>query len=452
MSSPQSCARLIGRPITTATQSPTRSERRTMRGWPAPKACAASGATAETGPMPNTNPTNKMRCARPTAAMAPSPSRPMSARSVVIMAIWPSWVSAMGHASLTVSIISARQTPCPARAAALATVIVPGSIMARAPEPTPWQEKGATGGSRAIRGDEELAITVAAWNDRRLDAGDLPAARRDDAGDVLAYQGVKARIAHDASFRAPGARLELRFDERKQTGRGAQQREGGRQGELERDEAHIDDGEVWPLGQPRRIEGANVRCLERNDLRSATQASMQLVATHIDGIDPPGAACQQDLGKAAGRGADVETHTVARVEQRIGAEMIECGRELYAAARHVRVRRVGAKHGLSGNLLRWPCDDNLVGTHATGGDRALRLRAAREQAALDEKPVNANAAGHALCSAQEMMSGLTLNATSEVRGGTNNDTCLLFQTTRHATSRRAGIKPAWIDRESNNGA
>src|SRR5262249_56909322 len=110
---------------------------------------------------------------------------------------------------------------------------------------------------------------------------------------------------------------------------------------------------------------------------------------------PPGAACQQALGKAAGRGADVETNSVARVEQRIGAEMIECGRELYAAARHVRVRRLRAKHGVSGNLLRWPCDDNLVGTHATRGDGTLCLRAARKQAALDEKPVNAKAAGHA---------------------------------------------------------
>ena len=47
----------------TAAHSPTRSERRTMRGLRAPNACAASGATAETGPMPSTNPTNRIRCA-----------------------------------------------------------------------------------------------------------------------------------------------------------------------------------------------------------------------------------------------------------------------------------------------------------------------------------------------------------------------------------------------------
>ena len=39
-----------------------------------------------------------------------SPRRPINARSVVIMAIWPSCVSAIGHASLIVSIMSVRHT------------------------------------------------------------------------------------------------------------------------------------------------------------------------------------------------------------------------------------------------------------------------------------------------------------------------------------------------------
>ena len=110
---------------------------------------------------------------------------------------------------------------------------------------------------------------------------------------------------------------------------------------------------------------------------------MQLVATHIDGIDAVGAARQQDLAEATGRGAHVETDTPARVEHRIGAEMIEGSRELYPAARDVGMRRLGTKHRVSGNLLRWPCDNKLVGSHATGGDRAPRLRAAFEQAALN---------------------------------------------------------------------
>ena len=61
---------------------------------------------------------------------------------------------------------------------------------------------------------------------------------------------------------------------------------------------------------------------------------MQLVATHIHRVDPPGAACEQNFGEAPGRRADIETDAPARIADRIAVEMIECGRELYTAARH----------------------------------------------------------------------------------------------------------------------
>ena len=81
--------------------------------------------------MPSTKPMNKMRCASPTAAIASDPSRPIKARSVVIIAIWPSWVSAIGHASLIVSAISTRKTVRPAGASGPAAAMVPGDAMAR---------------------------------------------------------------------------------------------------------------------------------------------------------------------------------------------------------------------------------------------------------------------------------------------------------------------------------
>ena len=68
---------------------------------------------------------------------------------------------------------------------------------------------------------------------------------------------------------------------------------------------------------------------------------MQLVATHIHRVDPPGATREQNFGETPGRGADIETDAPARVADRIAAEMIECGRELYAAARHVGVCGLG---------------------------------------------------------------------------------------------------------------
>ena len=79
-----------------------------VRGSRAPNACATSGATADIAPMPSTNTAKNIVCASDAAAIAASPSRPISARSVVIIAIWPSCVSAIGIASRIVSISSAR--------------------------------------------------------------------------------------------------------------------------------------------------------------------------------------------------------------------------------------------------------------------------------------------------------------------------------------------------------
>ena len=54
------------------------SARRTMRGSRAPKACAASGATADTRPMPTTKAANSTVCASAAPAIASSPRWPMS--------------------------------------------------------------------------------------------------------------------------------------------------------------------------------------------------------------------------------------------------------------------------------------------------------------------------------------------------------------------------------------
>ena len=55
-------------PSSVAAQRPTRSARRTMRGWRAPNACEASGDTAETMPMPTTKAANSTVCASADAA------------------------------------------------------------------------------------------------------------------------------------------------------------------------------------------------------------------------------------------------------------------------------------------------------------------------------------------------------------------------------------------------
>ena len=109
--------------------------------------------------MPNTKPRNRIRCASPTDATAASPSRPISARSVVIIAIWPSWVSAIGQASLTVSAISVRQTKLSPCGAEVAAVMVPRWVMARHHNGCRGKRKASLA---APRRDQEFVIAVAA--------------------------------------------------------------------------------------------------------------------------------------------------------------------------------------------------------------------------------------------------------------------------------------------------
>ena len=79
----------------------------------------------------------------------------------------------------------------------------------------------------------------------------------------------------------------------------------------------------------------------------ARRRLVQLAAPDIDRIDAPGAALEQHLRKAAGRGADIEADAAFRVE----AEMIERGGKLHAAARDVRMRGRRAERRVGRNLL-----------------------------------------------------------------------------------------------------
>src|SRR5262249_2992914 len=167
-------------------------------------------------------------------------------------------------------------------------------------------ERHSPRGSAALGCDEELAIAVAAGDGRGHDACDAPAERPDEGGDVVADRGMNEGIAHDAFLGATSAGFELRLDQRQEMRWRPRECERRRQAELERDEARIDEDEVRPLAEPRRIEGANVGRFHGHDLRSRSQAWMQLAAPDIHGINSARAARQQDLGKAAGGGADVE--------------------------------------------------------------------------------------------------------------------------------------------------
>ena len=195
--------------------------------------------------------------------------------------------------------------------------------------------------------------------------------------------------------------LELRLYQRQDLRARREQIADGRQHELERDETHVDGGEVGRVRQTRRIELADIGLLDADDVVAAAQPRVQLAGADVDRVDPLGAAREQHLGEAAGRGAGVEANAAGDVE----TEMIERGGKLDAAARHIGVLGLGGDDGGGGHFLRGFANGDAVGGHASGGDRGLRPRAAVEQAARDQQAIGSFAMGHG-CNYTTVMAGL----------------------------------------------
>src|SRR5262249_11840637 len=158
---------------------------------------------------------------------------------------------------------------------------------------------------------------------RRDDLCDAPAMRAHEGGDLVADRRVHERIAHDAFFPLTPAYFELRLDQRQELRRRWRKCEHRLHYELQRDEALIDGDEGGPRGGPRRIGNANIGRFNGSDLRSPPQAWMELTASPIHGVDSPRPAHQQDLGKAASRGADIEADAAAGIKHGIEPEVIE---------------------------------------------------------------------------------------------------------------------------------
>jgi hypothetical protein len=112
---------------------------------------------------------------------------------------------------------------------------------------------------------------------------------------------------------------------------------------------------------------------------------VQLAATSTV-IDAPGATGEQDVGKAAGRGA-VEANTPGRIE-----EVVERGRKL-PPPRDTQVRGLRAR-SVASLATSWAASDDDLSAVAAGGDGGLRPGAALERTALDEQAIDANTGGH----------------------------------------------------------
>ena len=215
------------------------------------------------------------------------------------------------------------------------------------------------------------------------------------ARSTIAFEdlAVDRRVADDAVIRPAAARLELRLDERHDVSPMGERGDHRREDELERDERDVDRGKRDRLGKRRRGQGARVRALHRDDARVASQRFGELPASHVESVDAGRTALQEDVGEAAGRGADVEAHEPARVDP----EGIERGGELVAAPAdeglglvHIDVggRRdqvAGLAVVTGGVALPHP---DLAGQH-----ERLRAAARLDQPALHEQLVEADPRG-----------------------------------------------------------
>ena len=138
-------------------------------------------------------------------------------------------------------------------------------------------------------------------------------------------------------------------------------------------------------GRSAGVELAGVEPLDHGHARVLAQAHVDLAVGDVDGGHPRGAALQQAVGEAAGRGADVEA--VAPFD--VDAERVERVFELDAAARDEARPRVDDQRRLGLDQLARPqrdravlADPNLAGPH-----RARRGRARGEQAPLGQNRV-----------------------------------------------------------------
>ena len=156
-----------------------------------------------------------------------------------------------------------------------------------------------------------------------------------------------------------------------------------------RNEAHVDDDRAG--GSPRRsgVKRARIEAFERAHARVRRKARIELSVADVDGDDLRRAAREQDVGEASGRGADVEADEARRIEP----EGVERRGELDPAARRQRVGRPGFDRRVVGHRLRRLLERDPADADQTCGDRGLRARPARKEAALDENDVRALAHG-----------------------------------------------------------
>src|SRR4051794_21114607 len=177
--------------------------------------------------------------------------------------------------------------------------------------------------------EDELTVSLRAWQARVYDPARLATAREQRFRDVADDAGTHRIVADDALRRVLLPGFELRLDEHEclPPRRGESKRR--RQRDLHRDERDVARDDLRrerELAQP-----ACVHALHHDHARVVADLRMQLAIADVERDHARGSALQQHVGEPAGRRADVE-----RVDSRdIDPQRVEHVRELVPCARHV---------------------------------------------------------------------------------------------------------------------
>ncbi len=196
------------------------------------------------------------------------------------------------------------------------------------------------------------------------------AGRGGDAEDGLAAVGG---VADDPPADPLTAELELRLDHRQSLA--ARRQAGGHGGQDlgERDEGDVDRRQAGREGKRRRGELTCVEALDHGHPRVLAERVGDLAVGDVDGRDAGGAALEQAVGEAAGRGADVEAVAARDLDR----ERLERVLELDPAARDEARAGVDEELGPGLDQLARPQGDRAVGAepdltcaHGAGGGAA----------------------------------------------------------------------------------
>ena len=199
------------------------------------------------------------------------------------------------------------------------------------------------------------------------------------------------RVAHHAVIGRALADLELGLDEGDDRGAGlAPERGRDRpEDESERDERHVDHRQLDRLAEGLGAQGPDVRPIVDDDARIAGDPVGELAPTDINGVDPGGAALQQNIAEPPGRRAGIEADEPGRVDP----ERVKGRHELVTTATHVwiggdeRDREVGIDQ-----VAGLPVEPGGVADPRPdlgGEDQGLGSGAAVGEAAFDDELVEA---------------------------------------------------------------